>query len=66
LLRVFKIGADVGYGIGLNAGNTGGFYYRPSIGVDVSGGSTELNLSYFAVKDETTFSAVLLGFLFLF
>lgn len=62
----FKIGADVGYAIGLNEGNDGGFYYRPSMGVDVSGGSTEINVSYFAVNGDANFSTVLLGFLILF
>ena len=62
----FKIGADVGYAIGLNEGNDGGFYYRPSMGVDVSGGSTEINVSYFAVNGDVNFSTVLLGFLILF
>ena len=62
----FKFGGDVGYAIGVNEGNDGGFYYRPSIGVDISGGTTEINLSYFSVNSESTFSTVLLGFLFLF
>lgn len=62
----FKIGGDVGYAIGVNKGNNGGFYYRPSMGVDISGGTTEINISYFAVNDDVTFSAVLLGFLILF
>lgn len=62
----FKIGGDVGYGIGVNKGNNGGLLYRPMIGVDMNGGSSELNISYFAVNDDVTFSSVLVGFLFLF
>ncbi|WP_396637299.1 hypothetical protein [Maribacter sp. R77961] len=62
----FKIGADVGYAIGLNEGNDGGFYYRPSMGIDVSGGTTEINVSYFSVNGDANFSTALLGFLILF
>lgn len=62
----FKIGGDVGYAVGVNKGNNGGFYYRPTIGFDISGGTTEINVSYFAVNDDVTFSSVLLGFLILF
>lgn len=61
-----KFGADAGYAIGINKGNEGGFYYRPSIGIDLSGGSSELNISYMAVTDDVTFGTVLLGYLFLF
>lgn len=62
----FKFGGDVGYAIGINEGNKGGLYYRPSIGIDLSGGSSELNISYMAVNDDVTFGSVLLGYLFLF
>ncbi len=63
----FKIGSDVGYALGINKGNDGGFYYRPSIGIDMNGGSKEFNISYFAVNGEAaTYSAVLAGFLILF
>ncbi|MFX0557659.1 outer membrane beta-barrel protein [Maribacter sp. CXY002] len=62
----FKIGGDVGYGLGVNKGNDGGLLYRPMIGIDMNGGSSELNVSYFAVNDEVTFSSILVGFLFLF
>ncbi len=30
-------GADLGYAIGLNDGNDGGFYYRPKLGFDLLG-----------------------------
>ncbi|MFS4467689.1 hypothetical protein [Maribacter sp. 2210JD10-5] len=62
----FKFGADVGYAVGLNQGNNGGLYYRPSIGFDITRGTTEMNISYFAVNDEVTFSTALVGILILF
>lgn len=61
----FKLGGDVGYAIGVNSGNEGGFYYRPMIGVDING-TTELNVSYTTVENEGAFSSALLGILFLF
>ena len=62
----FKFGGDIGYAVGINKGNEGALYYRPSLGIDMSGGSSEFNISYFAVNDEVTFSAVLLSYLILF
>lgn len=62
----FKFGADVGYALGINSGNEGGLFYRPSIGIDMNGGTKEFHVSYFAVNGDTTFSAVLAGFLILF
>ncbi len=62
----FKLGGDIGYAIGINKGNEGGLYYRPSLGVDINGGITELNISYMVVNDDVTFSSVLFGVLFLF
>jgi len=62
----FKFGGDIGYAVGINEGNEGALYYRPSIGIDLRQGTSELNISYFAVSDEVTFSSVLLGYLFLF
>ena len=65
--RGFKIGGDVGYALGINKGNDGGFYYRPSIGIDMNGGTKEFNISYLAVNGETTtYASVLAGFLILF
>ncbi|MBZ9731467.1 hypothetical protein LB467_17405 [Salegentibacter sp. JZCK2] len=32
LARGFLFGTDIGYAVGLNDGNDGGFYYRPQIG----------------------------------
>ncbi len=62
----FKLGGDVGYAIGINEGNEGGFYYRPSLGIDINSGTTELNVSYLAVNGDVTYSSVLFGLLFLF
>lgn len=61
----FKFGADVGYAIGINDGNTGGFYIKPTIGVNVSS-NTEINISYVKVSDDYDFSMAALGILFLF
>lgn len=66
LAKGFKIGGDVGYGLGINSGNEGGFYYRPALGIEMNGGSSEFNVSYSAVSSEQTFSSALVGFLFLF
>lgn len=62
----FKFGADVGYALGINEGNEGALYYRPTLGIDVKDGISEVNISYFVVNDDVSFSAILLGYLFLF
>ena len=61
----FKFGGDIGYGIGLSEGFDGGFYYKPTIGIDVNG-TTELNVSYVAINDNVTIGSAMLGVLFLF
>ncbi|WP_222983769.1 hypothetical protein [Flagellimonas meishanensis] len=61
----FKLGADLGYGVGINAGNEGGFYIRPSIGYNITG-NTELNVSYMNISNDGSFSIVAVGILFLF
>ncbi|MEM7486453.1 MAG: hypothetical protein AAF348_14695 [Bacteroidota bacterium] len=61
----FKFGADVGYAVGINEGNEGGFYYRPLVGYNITG-NTELNVSYTAVDNNGTFAIATLGVLFLF
>ncbi|UII76345.1 hypothetical protein LV716_00715 [Flagellimonas sp. HMM57] len=61
----FKLGADVGYAVGINEGNEGGFYYRPLVGYNITG-NTELNVSYTAVDNNGTFAIATLGVLFLF
>lgn len=60
----FKLGADVGYAVGINEGNEGGLYIRPSIGYNITG-NTELNVSYINVSNDGNFSMVALGVLFL-
>ena len=62
----FSIGADLGYALGINDGNDGGFYYRPIVGYDISE-NAQLTLSYsgVSVKDaDFTFSTINLGILF--
>lgn len=61
----FKLGADVGYAVGINEGNEGGFYLRPTMGYNISG-NTELNVSYMNISNNGNFSMVALGILFLF
>jgi len=62
----FKVGGDFGYALGIDAGNKGGLYYRPMVGVEI-GGSTELNLSYTAIAaDDSNISTAVLALLFLF
>lgn len=62
----FKFGADVGYALGVNSGTEGGLYYRPSLGIDMNGGTKEFHVSYYAVNGDATYSAVLAGLLILF
>ena len=47
----FSIIADIGYAIGLNDGNEGGFYYRPGVAYNISD-RTNINLTYTGVTDE--------------
>ena len=60
----FSLGADIGYAIGINEGNDGGFYYRPIVGYKV-GWDMEINLSYTGISmDEGSWNTVNLGVLF--
>tara|TARA_R110002072_G_scaffold172324_5_gene326360 strand:+ start:873 stop:1358 length:486 start_codon:yes stop_codon:yes gene_type:complete len=43
-------GANLGYALGINDGNEGGFYYRPNVGYNL--GSVSLILSYQGVSDD--------------
>lgn len=55
------LGADVGYGLGLNEGNDGGFLYKPKVGF--SFGLISTILSYTGVVGEfDTFNSVNIGF----
>lgn len=60
----FGLGADVGYALGVNEGNDGGFYYRPMVTYLISE-RVSLNLSYSGVSSNgATFSNIGLGVLF--
>lgn len=62
----FKLGADLGYGVGINEGNEGGFYWRPTMGYNISS-TTELTATYLNVSDDWgDFSMLTLGLIFLF
>jgi len=62
----FKLGGDIGYAVGINEGNEGAIYYRPSLAIDLRNGASELGVSYLIVSDEVAFSSVLLSYLILF
>ena len=50
LLKILEAGADIGYSLGLNDGNNGGFYWRAVAGVDF--GKLELNAYFLNVSDN--------------
>jgi len=53
-LKLFGIvsgGADIGYAIGINDGNDGGFYFRPVVGIDIAD-TIELNASYENISND--------------
>lgn len=53
-------GADLGYALGINDGNDGGFYYRPKVGYNL--GPVSLLLLYSGVSnDGSTASSLNLG-----
>lgn len=57
----FTLGADVGYALGVNDGNDGGFYYRPRVSYGISD-SMDIVLAYSGVSlDGSTFNTVTLG-----
>lgn len=59
-LLSFFAGADLGYAIGLNEGNDGGFFYRPKVGYNFL--MVGVILSYSGVaRDGNNFSSVNLG-----
>jgi hypothetical protein len=60
LPNAFFIGADLGYAIGIDDGNDGGFYYRPKVGYDF--GIIGLIASYSGIAvDGGSFNSVNLG-----
>ncbi len=61
---VLNWGADIGYAVGINDGNDGGFYFRPIIGVDVAD-TIEVNASYEIIAvDGGSWNAFTFGILF--
>ena len=57
----FRAGGDLGYAIGLNEGNDGGFYYRPMVGYGITE-KIEANFSYTGISlDGATWSTFVLG-----
>lgn len=53
-LKLFGIltgGADLGYAVGINEGNDGGFYYRPVVGIDIAD-TIELNVSFESISND--------------
>ena len=60
----FRAGLDLGYAIGINDGNDGGFYYRPMVGLGVTN-AVELNLSYTGVAvSDFNFATITMGLMF--
>ncbi|MBC8754782.1 hypothetical protein H2O64_08875 [Kordia sp. YSTF-M3] len=56
----FFLGADLGYAIGINDGNEGGFYYRPKVGYNFSE-KVGINLSYTGISNDGDWSTIALG-----
>ena len=57
----FSLGADVGYAIGINDGNDGGFYYSPRIAYGVSQ-SVDIVGAYRGItRDGSSFDIISLG-----
>ncbi len=57
----FFILADLGYAIGINEDNDGGFYYRPGVGYGISD-NMSINLSYTGVsQDYWNYNSINLG-----
>lgn len=61
VLDKFFILADLGYTIGINDGNDGGFYYRSGFGYSISD-NMNLNLSYTGIsQDYWNYNSINLG-----
>ena len=64
--RTINLGGDVGYAFGLNDFTEDGFYYRPTVSINLSDTSA-LNFSYTGINnDNFTWSMVSAGVVFLF
>lgn len=62
----FSLGVDIGQALGINEGNKGGFYYRPTIGY-LMGARTEVNVSYTGINlEEETWTTISVGILYTF
>jgi hypothetical protein len=60
----FVLGADLGYAIGINDGNDGGFYYRPMVGYNISE-KMMINASYVGISlDLVNYSSINVGVMF--
>jgi len=51
LFGIVSGGADLGYAVGINDGNDGGFYYRPVVGIDIAD-TIELNVSFESISND--------------
>jgi hypothetical protein len=61
-----SFGGEVGTALGINDGNDGGFYYRPTLGY-LLGAQTEINLSYTGISiDNGEWATINLGILYTF
>lgn len=59
-----SIGGDTGIALGINDGNDGGFYYKPTIGY-LLGAQTEVSLSYVGISvDNADWATINLGILY--
>jgi len=57
----FSLGADIGYALGINDGNDGGFYYRPRVAYGISD-NADIVFSYTGVSvTGGTFNTITLG-----
>ncbi len=57
----FSLGADIGYALGVNTGNDGGFYYRPKVAYGISE-AIDIVASYSGVSvTGGTINAITLG-----
>ena len=62
----FSFGGDFGTALGINDGNDGGFYLKPTIGY-LMGPVTEVNLSYVSIAvDNAQWATINLGILYTF
>jgi len=60
---ILFVGTDLGYAVGLNTGNDGGFYYKPKVGISFGYASLATVISYTGVSlDGANLNAINLGF----